>query len=454
MPLSVEAALFDRVSDGIPVADPQWVFVFVNEAGARMLGGAANELLGRRIEDVVFDFAGTAFERNFRYALERQEVVEFDDFIARFGRLPTVRLFASADGLTANLPDSSAPHAGDRALEVLLAQSRRQHRLAKVLAEANEALFCSTSPSELFAAAVRIAVEDGGFVMSWIGLFDSKRGDITPIAWAGEAATEELENLRAWRHSLALWDLAPGPTSSGGHVLPWGADVIEVMDRVVEEVAHEACRAETGAVAAPSGSRPLPGTDRRDALGDRAGRGREFGRDPAGVLGAVAVGGCGGVLVPIGELGVLGIQDEGKTPIHHLADVADMARVFKCGPAILHRALAQRRIGGRCQYGNPGPRHLADQRTDSLWRDRARVEAALMTGPLEHPCPVLGVGHDFHRATGRCMSCDAASRARRLVARASGEQAAGAPGLGERDVPVDRDRVDGELGRCGEAGRS
>ena len=196
MPLSVEAALFDRVSDGIPVADPQWVFVFVNEAGARMLGGAANELLGRRIEDVVFDFAGTAFERNFRYALERQEVVEFDDFIARFGRLPTVRLFASADGLTVNLPDSSAPHAGDRALEVLLAQSRRQHRLAKVLAEANEALFCSTSPSELFAAAVRIAVEDGGFVMSWIRLIDSKRGDITPIAWAGEAATEELENLR------------------------------------------------------------------------------------------------------------------------------------------------------------------------------------------------------------------------------------------------------------------
>ncbi len=49
MPLSVEAALFDRVSDGVPVADPQWVMVFVNEAGARMLGGAANERLGRRI---------------------------------------------------------------------------------------------------------------------------------------------------------------------------------------------------------------------------------------------------------------------------------------------------------------------------------------------------------------------------------------------------------------------
>lgn len=196
MPQLVDASLFDRVSDGILVVDREWVFVFLNEAGARMLGAAAADLLGRRVWDVVPDLAGTVFERNFRYALERQEVVEFDDFIARFGRFYTVRVFPSRDGLTVNLQDSSARHAADRALDVLLAQSRRQQRLAKVLAEANEAVFRSSTTSELFAAAVRIAVEDGGFVMSWIGLIDAESGVITPIAWAGEAAAQYIEELR------------------------------------------------------------------------------------------------------------------------------------------------------------------------------------------------------------------------------------------------------------------
>ncbi|MDA8295396.1 MAG: PAS domain S-box protein [Actinomycetota bacterium] len=196
MPPLVDASLFDRVSDGIFVVDREWVFVFVNEAGARMLGGAAAELLGRRVWDIVPDLVGSVFDRNFRYALERQEVVEFDDFIARFGRFYTVRVFPSSDGLTVNLQDSSAHHAADRALDVLLVQSRRQQRLAKVLAEANEAVFRSTTTSELFAAAVRIAVEDGGFVMSWIGLIDAGSGVITPIASSGAAAAQYLEDLR------------------------------------------------------------------------------------------------------------------------------------------------------------------------------------------------------------------------------------------------------------------
>src|SRR6185436_9098529 len=49
---------------------------------------------------------------------------------------------------------------------------------------------------ELFRETCRIAVEHGKFAMSWIGAFDPATEDVTPVAWAGEAA-EELTRAKS-----------------------------------------------------------------------------------------------------------------------------------------------------------------------------------------------------------------------------------------------------------------
>ena len=72
----------------------------------------------------------------------------------------------------------------------------RFHRLATVLAEVNEAVYRSTEPDQIFRSATSIAVEYGGFVMSWIGLLDPVTGVITPVAWAGAGAEDYLKRIK------------------------------------------------------------------------------------------------------------------------------------------------------------------------------------------------------------------------------------------------------------------
>ncbi|MDA8117473.1 MAG: PAS domain S-box protein [Actinomycetota bacterium] len=188
----VDTAVFERVRDGIFVLDREWRFVFVNQAGALLVGRTAEELLGRTVWETFPETVDTTFERQYRAALSSQSFVEFEEYFGPTGRWYTFRVFPSPDGLTSYFLDSSAQHSSAMEMEALLRQAQRQKRLATVLAETNEAVFRAKSPTELFEAAVQIAVEHGGFVMSWLGVIDDRRGVVTAVASAGVAAEEYL----------------------------------------------------------------------------------------------------------------------------------------------------------------------------------------------------------------------------------------------------------------------
>ncbi len=215
----VDGAVFERVSDGIFVLDQEWRFVFVNEAGARLVGHRAEELIGRTIWEQFPGTVGSAFEGRYRAALSSRRFVEFEEFFEPTGRWYTFRVFPSADGLTSYFLDSSERHSSAMEMEALLGHAQHQQRLATVLAETNEAVFRAKSPAELFDAAVRIAVEHGGFVMSWVGVIDESRGAISPVASAGAAAQEYLQG--------AVISLREDPMGMGvgGMALRSGVDV-------------------------------------------------------------------------------------------------------------------------------------------------------------------------------------------------------------------------------------
>ena len=99
----------------------------------------------------------------------------------------------------------------------------RMTRVNAMLSGINSAIVRIRERRELFEEACRIAVEEGGLAMAWIGIVDRAAQKIVPVASAG-ANAGFLADPRRW---LSLIDDSPGPS------------VIAVRDRqpvVVDEV--------------------------------------------------------------------------------------------------------------------------------------------------------------------------------------------------------------------------
>ncbi len=219
MPARIDASLFDQMRDGIVVLDRRLCCVFANTAAGEVLGRRPDQLIGTPFAPCEPDAADSLLRQHVRRALAHREPAEFEDHLTPLERWYTIRVFPSAEGCTITLQDSSARHAADRALASLLAQSRRQQRLAAVLAEINEAVFRSATIEELFCSAVGVAVEHGGFVLSWIGVLDPTGGTLLPAASAGAAAADYL----AAAHVTAREE--PAGFGPGGSALRLGREV-------------------------------------------------------------------------------------------------------------------------------------------------------------------------------------------------------------------------------------
>ena len=65
-------------------------------------------------------------------------------------------------------------------------QLRKLNRIYTVLSDINQALVRTREPQEMFEKVCRIAVEQGGFIMAWIGLLDESSQKIQAVARAGK----------------------------------------------------------------------------------------------------------------------------------------------------------------------------------------------------------------------------------------------------------------------------
>jgi PAS domain S-box-containing protein len=84
------------------------------------------------------------------------------------------------------------------------------HRALHVLAGTGEAVLHATSEPELLAEVCRVAVEEGGFRMAWVGAPDpGNRGFLVPVAWHGH---EEgyLQRVKVTAVVEDAWGAGPG----------------------------------------------------------------------------------------------------------------------------------------------------------------------------------------------------------------------------------------------------
>jgi len=87
---------------------------------------------------------------------------------------------------------------------------KRLNRVYAVLSGINAAIVRIRDQTELLQEACRVAVEDGGFVMAWIGLVDTQAGLVLPVAARGERVEEFLQ-----RAPLAVLETAEGRGPAG-----------------------------------------------------------------------------------------------------------------------------------------------------------------------------------------------------------------------------------------------
>jgi diguanylate cyclase (GGDEF)-like protein/PAS domain S-box-containing protein len=74
---------------------------------------------------------------------------------------------------------------------------RRLNRVYAVLSGINTLIVRVHDRQQLFSEACRIATEQGGFGMAWIGLLDPATRDVIPAAWSGAADNDEWAMLKA-----------------------------------------------------------------------------------------------------------------------------------------------------------------------------------------------------------------------------------------------------------------
>jgi diguanylate cyclase (GGDEF)-like protein/PAS domain S-box-containing protein len=73
---------------------------------------------------------------------------------------------------------------------------RRLNRVYAVLSGINTLIVRVRDRQQLFNEACRIAAEQGGFGMAWIGLLDPTTRDVVPAAWSGTATNEQWAVLK------------------------------------------------------------------------------------------------------------------------------------------------------------------------------------------------------------------------------------------------------------------
>jgi diguanylate cyclase (GGDEF)-like protein/PAS domain S-box-containing protein len=178
------------------VRDLEGRYTFVNEAWLSACGMKATSVLERTYDELFPDGRRAA-----GLTLAHQEVAETDK--------PVTRVFRSGAGdqwwLSTHFPIRDAggktTSIGTVSIDVTeqMVQKEKIARLTRihaVLSGINSAIVRMRDRQALFDEACRIAVQDGGFSLAWIGMLNAGTQDIHPVACAGIEAESFLAHAR------------------------------------------------------------------------------------------------------------------------------------------------------------------------------------------------------------------------------------------------------------------
>jgi len=102
------AAVLEATTDGFVVLDRDWRYAYLNPRAEEAFGRRRDQLLGRNVWEVFPEGVGSAFEREYRRAMDDRVAVEVEDFCRPLGRWVEARAFPAEDGLAVLFRDVTA----------------------------------------------------------------------------------------------------------------------------------------------------------------------------------------------------------------------------------------------------------------------------------------------------------------------------------------------------------
>jgi PAS domain S-box-containing protein len=181
-------AIIEATSDFIATSDPDGRVRFVNKAGLGMLGYDASEgMPALRIGKSHPDWAAKLIaEQGIPHAVEHGSWSGETAFLRRDGpEIPVSQVIIAHRG-----GDGSVEYLSTIARDISVHKAHekritRLNRMYAVLSGINTAIVHIRDRQELFEEACRIAVKQGTFALTWIGLLDANGLDVTPVTRAG-----------------------------------------------------------------------------------------------------------------------------------------------------------------------------------------------------------------------------------------------------------------------------
>jgi len=238
------SSVINSAMDAILSVDDKQCIVLFNPAAEKMFGCTAEEAMGQSIERFLPSRYRAAHQRhisNFGETGETNRTMR--NLMTIFG------LRASGEEFPIEASISHAESSGQHLYTAILrditerkqveARLRKLNRTYNLLSDVSQTIVRVHEPQMLFDAACRIAVEQGGFCMAWIGLLDQQTKQVRPAAYAGKT-NGYLEKLNITRDDS---ERGRGPTAtalrSGKSVvvndiasdlrmMPWRSDALRL----------------------------------------------------------------------------------------------------------------------------------------------------------------------------------------------------------------------------------
>lgn len=205
--------LYNNAPCGFHSLDENGVFVQINETELKWLGYTREEILGKKkFSDLITSKSLEVFVDNFSVFKERGWVADLEfEMICRDGSILPVILSATS------IRDADGKFRMSRSTVYDITERKqaeekisRLNRIYSLLSSINEAIVRLRDPEELFRQVCRIAVEDGGFLMVWVGLIDQVTREVKPVAFYG-VEEDYLKNIRISFDDISIGN---GPTGT------------------------------------------------------------------------------------------------------------------------------------------------------------------------------------------------------------------------------------------------
>ncbi len=183
-------ANFERISDIFISVDLNFCFTYFNKKAIQYFKLDPVKMIGKSILSEFPSLVDTQFYKALNEAKKNQEVVYYNGYSSIYNFWAESSFYPSEEGISIIIRDVSEKVNAENKI-------KQSNRLYLFISNINQLIIRATNQETLFKEVCRIAVENGGFKMAWIGLLEDKTNKIIPEVIYGEenGYLNELKNI-------------------------------------------------------------------------------------------------------------------------------------------------------------------------------------------------------------------------------------------------------------------